>query len=221
MPAGRSEAISLAEQAYRELEELIVTGELAPGAALAEQALARRIGIGRTPIREALQRLAYEGMVLILPRRGIFISDVNVSTQLKTIEMRREVERLMVRACAHRATDAESAQFADIAERLESVVEARDRHGFMRLDQRMNLLIRHCARNEFASKAIGLVSGLTRRFWYLNHTVEDLVVCGRLHAALARAIAARRADKAAESCDELVDYIEAFTRATLDSRRIP
>lgn len=219
--ASRAEGISLAERAYRALEELIVTAELPPGAALSEQALARRLGIGRTPIREALQRLAYEGLVVILPRRGILISEVNVSRQLKTVEFRREVERLMVRAAVYRASEAECAQFADIAEALERVMENRDGQGFMRLDQRMNLLLAYCARNEFASKAIGLVRGLTRRFWYLNHSVEDLVVCARLHAALARAIAARRGDKATEACEELVDYIEDFTRGTLDSQRIP
>ncbi len=64
---------SLTDQAYRQLEELIVTVQLKPGSVLSELALAAQLGIGRTPIREALHRLAREGLVVILPRRGIHL----------------------------------------------------------------------------------------------------------------------------------------------------
>jgi DNA-binding GntR family transcriptional regulator len=77
---------------------LIVRLELPPGSAVSEAMLSERLGIGRTPIREALQRLARERLVQILPRRGVIVSDINVKGQLRLIELRREVERLVVRS---------------------------------------------------------------------------------------------------------------------------
>ncbi|HAE00603.1 MAG TPA: GntR family transcriptional regulator, partial [Rhodospirillaceae bacterium] len=89
--------LSLTEQAYRQIEERIVTLRLEPGEVLSEASLSLELGIGRTPIREALQRLAREGLVNILPRRGILVSDINVRNQLELLAVRREVERLMAR----------------------------------------------------------------------------------------------------------------------------
>ena len=85
---------SLSDRAYRRLEEMIVTLQLAPGAVVSESALSKRLGIGRTPIREALQRLARERLVVVLPRRGIMVSEINVSTQLRLLEARRELEQI-------------------------------------------------------------------------------------------------------------------------------
>ena len=106
---------SLTERAYSDLEELIVTLQLAPGSAVSEAELSQRLGIGRTPIREALQRLAREHMVTILPRRGIIVAEINVKSQLRLLEVRREVERLVARSAARRATGAERARFNEIA----------------------------------------------------------------------------------------------------------
>ncbi len=106
---------SLTDRAYRALEELIVTLQLDPGEVLSEAALAKQLGIGRTPIREALQRLAREGLVVILPRRGILVSDINVRSQLELLRVRRELERLMSRAAAQRSTLAERQAFASLA----------------------------------------------------------------------------------------------------------
>ena len=73
--------IYVADRAYRELEEMIVTLQLSPGTVLSEQALSVRLKIGRTPIREALQRLARDGLVAIMPRRGIMVSEINLRLQ--------------------------------------------------------------------------------------------------------------------------------------------
>ena len=85
----------MTEQAYRQLEEQIVTLRLKPGEFLSEYALAEGLAIGRTPIREALQRLAREGLVTILPRKGILVSETDPRKQLLVLEVRRELERLL------------------------------------------------------------------------------------------------------------------------------
>ncbi len=78
---------TLTDRAYRELEEMIVTLQLVPGTVLSEQALSLRLKIGRTPIREALQRLARDSLVVIMPRRGIMVSEINLRLQLRLLEV--------------------------------------------------------------------------------------------------------------------------------------
>ncbi len=210
-------APSLADQAYRRLEEMIVTLELAPGLVLSEAALAERLAIGRTPVRESLHRLAREGLVNILPRRGILISDIDIRAQLKLLEVRREIERLMARSAARRATTSERREFQDIAEAMLQAAREEADIDFMRLDRQLNLLIADTARNEYAAKAMGLMHGLSRRFWFMHYKqVADMPLAAERHADLAKAIAAGDPDNAAAASDRLIDYVENITRATLD-----
>lgn len=209
---------SLSDRAYKRLEEMIVTLQLGPGTVLTEASLAELLGIGRTPIREALQRLAREGLVLILPRRGILVSEINIRKQLKLLEVRRELERLMAKASANRASEDERGEFRSIADGMEAASRNNDDLTFMRHDRALNQLISRAARNEFASRAMGIMHGLSRRFWYVHYKeVADLPLCARLHADLARTIASGDGEEASAASDMLLDYIEEFTRASLDA----
>jgi DNA-binding GntR family transcriptional regulator len=211
--------VSLAESAYRILEEQIATLQRVPGAVLSELKLAKELGIGRSPIREALQRLAYEGLVVILPRRGVLVSDINVTTHCKLIEVRREVERLMVRTACRSATPAQLGEFRSLAARFERCARENDMDAFMQTDSQFNKLLSSSADNEFAEKCIRLMRGLTRRFWFKYCGYAGLKKCARLHANLARAISAQDAAASAAALDGLIDYLDEFTRATLDVRR--
>ncbi len=208
---------SLTQKAYRLLEEQIVMLRLEPGAVLSESALAKQFSIGRTPIREALQRLAREGLVLILPRRGILVSELNVRRQLRLQELRREVERLMARKAARRATSEEKQAFKMIAEGMHEAARINDDIMFMRYDRQLNLLLCHAARNEFINSAMSLTHGMSRRFWYSHYReVADLPLCARLHADVATKVGEGDSAGAAQATDALMDYVEQFTRATLD-----
>jgi DNA-binding GntR family transcriptional regulator len=209
---------TLTDRAYRLVEELIVTLALPPETILSEQSLAARLGIGRTPIREALQRLARDGLVVILPRRGILVSQINLKTQMRLLEVRRELERLMARGAAERATPEETASFATIAREMRRASDDSDDMTFMRLDRQFNELFSQAARNEFASRAMGLMHGLSRRFWYQHYRESgDLPLSARLHAEVAEAIADRDPAAAAKASDRLIDYIESFTRKTIET----
>ena len=208
--------VTLTDKAYAQIEEQIVTLQLPPGTVLSELVLADRLGIGRTPIREALHRLSRDGLVNILPRRGVLVSEIDLRSQLRLLEVRRELERLMARGAAERATEEERAQFAEIAKGMQRASDKEDDISFMRLDQQMNSLISLSARNEFASRSMGLMHGLSRRFWYQHYKeAADLPLCARLHAAVAGAIADRDPDRAAAASDRLIEYIESFARSTL------
>ena len=208
---------SLTNRAYVALEEMLCTLRLEPGEVLSEGALSETLGIGRTPVREALQRLAREGLVTVLPRRGVLVSDFNVKKQLRMLEVRRELERLMARSAASRATGEERARFEAMARAMHASADAGDDIGFMRLDHEFNVLVTQANRNEFAAEAISLMAGLSRRFWFMHHRqAGDLTVIARLHADIANAIAAADEAAAATASDALLDYIESITRAAVD-----
>ena len=116
--ASRANHATLTDRAYSELEEIIVTLQIPPGTVLSERTLMQRLKIGRTPTREALQRLAHDGLVVIIPRRGIMVSEINLQKQFRLLEVRREIERLMARLAAERANDEERKEFAELAKNM-------------------------------------------------------------------------------------------------------
>jgi DNA-binding GntR family transcriptional regulator len=213
-PVRRAE--TLTERAYRLIEEQIVTLRLRPGDVLSEQMLSASFKIGRTPIREALQRLAREGLITILPRKGILVSDINPRSQLLVLEVRREIERLLSRAGAERGTPEQRKSMHEIAEGMERAAKTNDDIAFMRLDRELNALMIAAAHNDYAARSMKLLQGLSRRFWYMHYReAADLPLCARLHANQARAMAEADVEAAARASDKLMDYVETFTRATV------
>ena len=209
-------AASLTELAYAHLEELIVTLKLEPGRVVSEGELSVLTGIGRTPIREALQRLAREKLVSILPRRGVVVTEINVGNQLRLLEVRREVERLIARSAARRATEEERARFRDLARRFEQSAKENDDVNFMRTDREFNSLCSEAAHNDFAAGAMQLMHSLSRRFWYIHYKqAADMPLTAKLHADIARAIADGDEERAARATEKLLDVIEKFTRDTV------
>jgi DNA-binding GntR family transcriptional regulator len=207
---------TLTEQAYGVIEEQIVTLRLRPGDVLSEQMLSATYRFGRTPIREALQRLAREGLITILPRKGILVSDLNPRNQLLVLEVRRELERLLSRTGAQRATQQQREQLLAVARGMDEAARTNNDIAFMRLDRELNRLMVETAHNDYAARSMKLLQGLSRRFWYMHyHEAADLPMCARLHANQARAIAKGDADAAARASDKLMDYVETFTRGTV------
>jgi DNA-binding GntR family transcriptional regulator len=215
-PGRKRMADTLTERAYRLIEEQIVTLRLRPGEVLSEQMLSANLKIGRTPIREGLQRLAREGLVTILPRKGILVSEINPRSQLLVLEVRREIERLLSRAGAERATAEQRERLQEIAKGMDAAAKTNDDLAFMRLDRELNALMVEAAHNDYAARSMKLLQGLSRRFWYMHYRdAADLPLCARLHANQARAVAQGDGDAAARASDKLMDYVETFTRATV------
>lgn len=210
---GRAEPLS--ERAYRELEELIVTLQLPPGTVYLEAQLSARLGIGRTPVRDALQRLARERLVRIVPRLGIVIAEINVEDQLKLLEVRRELERFLARSAARRATPAEREAFLECARRMRKSLDSADVRAFARADAEFNRLMITATRNDIADDAMQPLRARARRYWYMHSggAVGADMVAG--HVAIAEAIAAGRPELAAKASDALMDLIQDYTRASM------
>jgi DNA-binding GntR family transcriptional regulator len=195
---------------------MIVTLRIPPGSSVSEAQLSKRLGIGRTPIREALQRLARQQLIAILPRRGIIVSEINVNTQLRLVEVRRVLEPLVARVAARRASAPMRARFRQIAARFEKCARSNDDAGFIDVDREFNDLCIAAAHNEFAAGAMSLMHSLSRRFWYrYREYAADMPATAKLHANIARAIAAGDERKALLAAERLLDVIENFTRAAV------
>ena len=136
----------------------------------------------------------------------------------RLLEVRRELERLIARSAARRCTCEERERFREIAKIFEKSARSNDEVTFMRVDREFNDLCAYTARNEFAAGAMTLLHSLSRRFWFIHYRqVADMPLAGRLHAGVARAIAAANEAAAAKASDRLLDYIEKFTRATVSA----
>jgi len=218
MHARRAAVPALADQARAQLEELIVKLELPPGSVWSESQLSQRLGIGRTPVREALQRLQTEYLVKIVPRYGAQITEINVTQQLLLLEVRRVLERLIAENAARRATPEEGEQLLRMANILEAMVDA-DVLRYLRYHYDIKKYISACARNPFAASAIAPAHAMSRRFYYLHYRrAHDLPVATRHHAEVIRAIASGDEAKAGAASDRLMDYVEELTRATVTQK---
>ena len=208
---------SLADKAFYFIEEKIVTLQLKPGSLISEVKLGKEIGIGRTPLREALQRLSHEGMISILPRRGIIVSEVDIVNQLEIMDLRRVVDRMMAAKAAKRTTPEQKKELLEIASGIIDASKEGDITGFMHLDSQFDQIMRTAARNYFGTQISETLHAHCRRFWYINREVSDLKRSAKLHARMMRQIAKGNQYKACEASDALSDYIEDFTRSTLDA----
>ena len=209
---NKNQESRLAEKALADLEELIVTLELAPGSYWTEESLSERLGIGRTPVREAVQILATNELLIPIRRHGIMVSRIDVRDQLLVIETRRELERLITMRAARRATYQERDELVEVARSIESEGQRGDVISFLRHHFAAKKLTAKYARNPFAARAIAPLHTFSRRFYYRYHEqLDDLPVVASLHADVARAVAAGLADAAGAASDRMLDYAEAFT----------
>ena len=208
---------SLADKAFHIIEEKIVTLQLAPGSLISEVELSEEINIGRTPVREALQRLAHEGMISILPRRGMIVSEVDIMNQLEIMDLRRVVDRMIAGKAAKRATVEQRQRLKEIADAIEKVAKKDDVVAFMHLDGEFDQILQAAGRNYFGTQISETLHAHCRRFWYINRAVSDLKRSAKLHARMMREVANGDQYKACEASDALSDYIEDFTRSTLDN----
>ena len=222
-PTVRSTTIeTIVDRVYAELERRIVTCELAPGSLLSEAELSMQLNVSRTPVGEALQRLAREGLVNILPRRGILVTDISVSEQVQLLEFRRDVSRLIARTSARRAKPHQRERMREIAAAFAEAGRTQDDAQMIQADKDFHDLFVQCAHNTFAARAMVTMDSLSRRFWLFHRDRGgEQPASVRLHSDIASAIANADEAAAAKASDALSDYLDEFTRNTLNPCRHP
>jgi DNA-binding GntR family transcriptional regulator len=160
-------ARSLADQAYYRIRELIVSLALPPGSPISERELMERLGVGRTPVREALRTLARECLVEVYPRRGMFVSGVDVGDLAGLSEVRAALESHAARLAAERANGDDHAAIAALLGELNGVDGKLDERTLIDLDQRIHRHIYRCTHNPFLEATLDEYYVLTLRIWLL------------------------------------------------------
>ena len=195
--AGKDE--SLSEIAYRALKEKIVTLELPPASLVNEAKLMKELKMGRTPIREAFQRLAMENLVVIMPRRGTLVIDLNLSDLQKISEVRVELEVHATRLAAKRATPEQIAEMEILLRDADSIIQRGDHRQLIQLDHEAHRLIAHAAHNEFLAETLERLYNHVLRLWYSSlHKVTRLREAIEEHRDIVAALKTHDGDRAAE-----------------------
>jgi DNA-binding GntR family transcriptional regulator len=203
---------SLADKAYHAIRGLIVSLELAPGTVIDERSLIERLEIGRTPVREALRRLAHERLVEVYPRRGMFVTGVDVRELARLSEVRVMLEPEAARLAAERATEADRAELTALIEELDAGGSE-----LMGLDERIHRAVYRAAHNDLLEATLEQYYVLALRIWSIAldraHELEEAV---EAHRALLEAINDGDGERAAETMRAHVqDFEQAMHRVLL------
>jgi DNA-binding GntR family transcriptional regulator len=206
-----ADARSLSDQAYYRIRELIVSLELPPGSLIAERELMQRLELGRTPVREALRALARGRLVEVYPRRGMFVSRIDVGDLAGLSEVRAVVESHAARVAAERATDDDRSGIAALLDELNGAGEELGERLLIDLDQRIHRHIYRCTHNPFLEATLNEYYVLTLRIWFLAlDRVARLDDAVREHRELLEAI---RDGDGARAADAMRRHVLGFERA--------
>ncbi len=213
--------VGKADQAYLHIERMIVFGEISPGSLVSEAQLMEQTGVGRTPVREALQRLSRNRMVEIHPNKGVLIPPISVEAQLRMLELRRVLEAFAVRLGSSRAEPTERSGMQAMVDRLEH--ETFTLRAYAETVKETHDLIIAAAHNEYLAETMAPLQGLSRRFWYSRVVDEDTEIKtgAHFHTTILRAILNRDPDAAEAASHALNDYLVEFSYATLRDRTQP
>ena len=198
----------LADRAYEELRDRIVTLRIAPGAPIDEDLIGRELQMGRTPVREAIKRLALENLVTVFPRRGTFASEINITDLAHISDVRGQLESHAAYRAAERITEAQREELSGLLDELHASQGTDDLETLMELDTRVHRFIYRCAANPFLEETLGRYFNLSLRIWYLViDRLPHLFARVHEHQDVLQAIAA---GKAAHARDILAGHIATF-----------
>ncbi|MDQ1850642.1 GntR family transcriptional regulator [Gemmobacter fulvus] len=211
---------SQSDQAVALLQDMIERGELKPGSMVSERGLVEVTGLGRTPVREALQRLALTRMLRIHASKGIEIPAVSVEDQLNGLEVRRVMERLSVLLACQRAT---SKDIGELAQLRATLADAFDLRGYAETVRQTHVVIIRATGNPYLEAALTPLQSLSRRFWFLHvqDETKEITAGKALHTAILSGVMERDADAACAASLALNDYLVRFALATVSERARP
>jgi DNA-binding GntR family transcriptional regulator len=178
-----SAELSLADRAYVQLREEIITAELPPGALLREDELTERLQLGRTPVREAIQRLSLDGYVTILPRRGTLVSEISITALAAIYEVRARLESWAARLAAERATDADRREAEQLRRDIDAIPREARYEVLLATDRRIHRFAYRCAKNEYLAETLDHYHNLSlrilhvalRRYPMLTQGLQDVL----------------------------------------------
>jgi DNA-binding GntR family transcriptional regulator len=206
----------LADRAYEELRDRLVTLQIKPGEPIDEDQLGRELEMGRTPIREAIKRLALENLVSVFPRRGTFAAEINITDLAHITDVRQALEGQAAYRAAERITDAQQAELTQLLDELHASRGSDDMPALMALDTRVHRFIYRLSGNPFLEETLYRYFNLSLRIWYLViDRLPHMFQRVHEHEPLLQAIAARDPELAREIVAGHVATFESEIRSVL------
>jgi DNA-binding GntR family transcriptional regulator len=200
----------ISDRAYAELRERIVTLRLAPGTVLREDELMSELDIGRTPLREAVKRLALENLVAVQPRSGTYVTSVDAADIVHISEVRAELEAHAAELAARRLDEDTRERFQALLDRIASAERDEDQDALIGLDEAIHRLIWEASRNPYLAETLERYFALSLRVWYVVlDRVPALGAAVLDHAGLIEAILAGDGERARALMHE---HVVAFER---------
>ena len=204
---------SLTEKAYEEIKRKVVAAEYTPGQFLHETDICEELGIGRTPVHQAMHLLMLEGLVEIIPRKGIVVRADTINDLFKVLEVRSVIESYCAEQAAARATDEQKQELKQVIKDAAAAISADQQDTFMELDKKLHWLITQAAANHIISELVQSLHERMSRIWYLPHwEVPDLRLTQKEHAAVVNAILSGDQESARQS---MRDHISSLRRRVI------
>jgi DNA-binding GntR family transcriptional regulator len=200
---------SLVAKAYAEIKEKIITLYFLPGQYLNEAAISSLLDVGRTPVHQALQRLELEGLVEIMPRKGVVVLPDSISEIIKILESRAAVEAELAKAAATRASADEGRELLSLANATRHTNSGPGMDDFIACDRAFHRKLAECAGNTVLSDFAQQLHERSIRYWYLHlWQTMDVPATTRQHVAIAEAIARHDGERAAAAMREHIDSLK-------------
>ncbi len=208
----RRNGANLFELAYRRIEEMLIRCDLAPGRLLALQELQALTGFGRTPVHQAVNRLAADTLIVIRPRHGLQIAPIDLARERMLLRLRRDIERFVIRLAAERAGPTHRSQMLQMERLLRARRDELSLAEFNRLDRRIDQMVLAAAGEPFLEHTLRPLHTLFRRIGFLYHThiAREPNLDGTIdhHLSVLKAIAARDPEGAVAASDALIGFVD-------------
>ncbi len=199
----------LREIVFEHLREAIIKGVLKPGERLMEMQLAEEMGVSRTPVREAIRKLELEGLVIMVPRRGAYVSDLSIKDVAETFEIRGALEAMAAGLAAERINDDELEEIERILVKISESIEKNDIKAVIEHDESFHAILYKASHND---RLVQIISNLREHIQRFRST--SLTAPGRLkavlfeHRQIAEAISERNAELAQRLAQEHIENAE-------------
>ena len=213
-PPGRHALHNQVELAYDRIEELIVNCKLRPGRFLAMQDFQDLVGLGRTPVHQAVSRLAGDTLVTVRPRHGVQIAPIDLARERVLLRLRRDMERFVIRLATERSGPSERNHMLHLRRLLREQRDQMTLAQFNVIDRRVDRLLMVAAGEPFVENSLRPLHTIFRRIGWLYHTqikgASGLHGTIDSHVRVLDAVANHHVDQAIAASDELVDFVDSM-----------
>lgn len=207
---------NLATQAYFAIEERIVTLALEPGSLISERNLIEMIGLGRTPVREAMQRLQWEGLIEVRPRAGIKIADIRADDCAKVVELRQVLEPRLARSAARFATPNLLENIQTYRQMMLDSLPGQDAKLYLKADKGFDEALMAAAENPYLTNILAPLQTHSRRFWYRYFSRDSMARLGQVHISVMDAVLMRDDLRAFQTMETLMGVVAIHAQALKD-----